>query len=317
MTGRAPGAGGGAATETSPGTGIRLIAIDIDGTLLDGRGQLPDRNRDAVHRAARAGIHVALATGRAFHHARPIGDALWNETLAEDRLTFLVSNGALVKRLDGATLASWLLPREVARGIIAATRPKHRGVAVIFDRNDARQYVYDGIDWSHPRRHWYYERNRAWITRAEPIEEALTEDPVQVGYTGSVAQMRALADVVRALPEADRVTITLTEYAAQDFSLLDIITAGASKGAGLAVLANRLQIDRDNVMAVGDNLNDREMLAFAGAPVVMGNAVAPLLDRGWPVTGTHDDCGLAQALDGLLGARGQTAFSTGSGEAAG
>ena len=79
------------------------------------------------------------------------------------------------------------------------------------------------------------------------------------------------------------------------------------------MLAGRLQIDRDNVMAVGDNLNDREMLAFAGAPVVMGNAVAPLLDRGWPVTGTHDDCGLAQALDGLLEARGETPFSTGSG----
>ena len=299
MTGSAPGADGRAATTTPAGPAIRLLAIDIDGTLLDGHGNLPDRNRDAVHRAARGGIHVALATGRAFHHARPIAEALWDETLPADRLTLLVSNGALVKQSDGTTLASQLLPREVARAIITATRPRHEGVAVIFDRNDARQYVYDGIDWSHPRRHWYYRRNRAWITKAEPIEEALTEDPVQVAYTGSVTEMRVLADAVRALPEADRVTITLTEYAANDFSLLDIITAGASKGTALSVLANRLLIDRANVMAVGDNLNDREMLMFAGAPVVMGNAVAPLLALGWPVTGTHDDCGLAQALDGL------------------
>ena len=302
MTGSAPDAAGRAATATSSGLAIRLVAIDIDGTLLDGRGNLPDRNRDAVHRAARAGIHVALATGRAFHHARPIAEALWDKTLPADRLTLLVSNGALVKQIDDATLASRLLPREVARGVIAAMRPRHQGVAVIFDRNDARQYVCDGIDWSHPRRRWYYQRNRAWITKAEPIEEALTEDPVQVAYTGGVAQMRALADAVRALPEADRVTLTLTEYAAHDFSLLDIITAGASKGAALAAVAGRLRIDRANVMAVGDNLNDREMLSFAGAPVVMGNAVAPLLARGWPVTGTHDDCGLAQALDTLLDA---------------
>ncbi|MXY23616.1 MAG: HAD-IIB family hydrolase [Acidobacteria bacterium] len=302
MTGSAPGAADRAAAATSTGTAIRLVAIDIDGTLLDGRGNLPDRNRDAVHRAARAGIHVALATGRAFHHASPIARALWDETLPADGLTILVSNGALVKQLDGATIASRLLPREIARGIIAAMRPRHRGVAVIFDRSDARQYVCDGIDWSHPRRHWYYQRNRAWITKAEPIEEALTEDPVQVAYTGSVAQMRALADAVRTLPEADRVTITLTEYAAHDFSLLDIITAGASKGAALAAVAGRLRIGPANVMAVGDNLNDREMLMFAGAPVVMGNAVAPLLALGWPVTGTHDDCGLAQALDTLPGA---------------
>ncbi|MXZ73226.1 MAG: HAD-IIB family hydrolase [Acidobacteria bacterium] len=302
MTGSAPGAADRAAAATSTGTAIRLVAIDIDGTLLDGRGNLPDRNRDAVHRAVRAGIHVALATGRAFHHASPIARALWDETLPADGLTLLVSNGALVKQLDGATIASRLLPREIARGIIAAMRPRHRGVAVIFDRSDARQYVCDGIDWSHPRRHWYYQRNRAWITKAEPIEEALTEDPVQVAYTGSVAQMRALADAVRTLPEADRVTITLTEYAAHDFSLLDIITAGASKGAALAAVAGRLRIGPANVMAVGDNLNDREMLMFAGAPVVMGNAVAPLLALGWPVTGTHDDCGLAQALDTLPGA---------------
>ncbi|MYD70084.1 MAG: HAD-IIB family hydrolase [Acidobacteria bacterium] len=302
MTGSAPGAADRAAAATSTGTAIRLVAIDIDGTLLDGRGNLPDRNRDAVHRAARAGIHVALATGRAFHHASPIARALWDETLPADGLTLLVSNGALVKQLDGATIASRLLPREIARGIIAAMRPRHRGVAVIFDRSDARQYVCDGIDWSHPRRHWYYQRNRAWITKAEPIEEALTEDPVQVAYTGSVAQMRALADAVRTLPEADRVTITLTEYAAHDFSLLDIITAGASKGAAVAAVAGRLRIGPANVMAVGDNLNDREMLMFAGAPVVMGNAVAPLLALGWPVTGTHDDCGLAQALDTLPGA---------------
>ncbi len=302
MTGSAPGADDCAATAASTATAIRLVAVDIDGTLLDSRGRLPERNRDAVRRAARAGVHVALATGRAFHHARPIAEALWDEALPPDRLSLLVSNGALIKRLDGATLASRLLSRNVARAIIGAMRPRHRGVAVILDRNDARQYVYDGIDWSHPRRAWYYERNRAWITKAEPIEEAMTEDPVQVAYTGSVAQMRALAESVRGLPEADRVTITLTEYAAQDFSLLDIVTGGSSKGAALAVLAGRLGIDRRCVMAVGDNLNDRDMLAFAGAPVVMGNAVPSLLRLGWPVTGTHDDCGLAQALDKLPGA---------------
>ena len=284
----------------APAPAVRLVAIDIDGTLLNSRGELPDRNRDAVQRTARAGLHVALATGRAFHHTRPIAGALWDGTLPDDGLTLLVSNGALTKRLDGATVARRLLPRDIARAIVTAMRPKHQGVAVIFDRVDGRQYVYDSIDWSHPRRAWYYERNRDYITKAEPIEEALTEDPVQVAFNGNVRQMRTLADEVRKLPEADRLTITLTEYAAQDFSLLDIIAAGASKGAALQGLAGRLEVDRDSVMAVGDNLNDREMLAFAGAPVVMGNAVPPLKAYGWPTTGTQDDCGLADALDRLL-----------------
>lgn len=276
---------------------IRLIAIDIDGTLLDSRGDLPRRNRRAVRRAVDAGLQVVLATGRAYHHALPVAAELAGDPV------LIVSNGALTKTAGGDTLASRLLPRAAARAVLAALRPRRQGVAVIFDRPDARQYLYDGVDWSHPQRTWYYERNREFMTRAEPIERALTEDPVQVSYTGGVADMRALAADVRRLPAAGALAVTLTEYPARDFSLLDLTAGGCSKGAALAVRAQRLGIDRREVMAAGDNLNDREMLEFAGAPVVMGNAVAPLRARGWPLTASHDDCGLADAIERMLAAR--------------
>lgn len=284
-------------TSESP---IRLIAIDIDGTLLDSRSALPARNRRAVHRAVEQGVHVALVTGRAFHHARPIAEALAPDPGAGD-LTLIVSNGALTKRVDGVTLDGRFIPRRTAAAIVEAMRPRHRGVAVVFDRSDARQYAYERIDWSHPQRQWYYERNRAFITRVEPIEEALTEDPAQVAFTGGVEQMRALADEVRGLPEASSVTVTLTEYEERDFSLLDLIAGGWSKGAALEAYACRLKLDRSAVMAVGDNLNDREMLAFAGRPVVMGNAVEPLKRLGWEITASHDECGLADAIDSVTG----------------
>lgn len=284
----------------TPDSPIRLIAIDIDGTLLDGRGALPPRNRRAVHRAIERGIRVVLVTGRAFHHAQPIAEALAPEH-APDALALIVSNGALTKRVDGTTLDRRLVPRETARAIVTAMRPRHQGVAVIFDRPDARQYVFEGIDWSHPQRHWYYERNRAFITRVEPIDAALTEDPAQVAFTGSVEKMRVLADEVGRLPQASDVTITLTEYAERDFSLLDLIAGGWSKGAALKAWTQRLALDRAVVMAVGDNLNDREMLAFAGRPVVMGNAVEPLKRCGWRTTARHDECGLADAIDEVVG----------------
>ena len=273
---------------------IRLIAIDIDGTLLDGRGELPQRNREAVQRAADAGVHVVLATGRAYHHAVPISEELGRASV------LIVSNGALTKTAGGETLACRLLPRRTAHAVLAALRPLHRGVAVIFDRADASQYTYEGIDWSHPQRAWYYERNRAFMTRAEPIEAAVTEDPVQVSYTGSVADIRALAAHARRLPLAGELGLMLTEYEERDFSLLDITARGCSKGAALEVLAQSLDVDQGEVMAVGDNLNDREMLEFAGAPVVMGNAVEPLKARGWPLTATHDACGLADAIERAL-----------------
>ena len=273
---------------------IRLIAVDIDGTLLDSRGNLPARNRRAVRRALDAGVHVVLATGRAFHHAAPTAAEL------ADDIVLIVSNGALTKTVGGDTLASRLLPRATARAVLAALRPRQQGVAVIFDRPDARQYTYEGIDWSHPQRAWYYERNRAFMTRAEPIEAALTGDPVQVSCTGGVEDMRALAADVRRLPVAGGLSLTLTEYPEREFSLLDLTAAGCSKGAALASRAQRLGVDRRDVMAVGDNLNDRDMLEFAGAPVVMGNAVEPLRARGWPLTARHDECGLADAIEQAL-----------------
>ena len=293
-----------------PNGPIRLIAIDIDGTLLDGRGRLPPRNRRAVRRAIDEGVHVVLVTGRAFHHARPIADEL-APAHAPNRLALIVSNGALTKRLDGATLDRRLLPRETARALVAAPRPRGQGIAILFDRPDARQYVYEGIDWSHPQRAWYYERNRAFMTRVEPIETALDDDdPIQVAFTGGVAGMRALAAEVRRRPEAAAVTPTLTEYAARDFSLLDLVAAGCSKGTALAAWSRRLGVEPDAVMAVGDNLNDREMLAFAGRPVVMGNAVESLKEPGWEVTATHDECGLADAIETVTSngpdARGRT-----------
>lgn len=270
---------------------IRLIAIDIDGTLLDGAGHLPDANREAIHAATARGVEVVLATGRSFHHARPIADRL------DIAVVLIVSNGALVKTRDGDTLATRPIPRQLAADLIVSTRAVRTGAALIFDRTDARQYVYERIDWSHPQRQWYYERNRVYMTATPALETALDEDAVQVAFTGGVDEMRALADHVRALPCARHLTLTLTEYEDRDFSLFDVTAGGCSKGATLADWAARRQVHPAEVMAVGDNLNDRDMLEFAGHPVVMGNAVAELKALGWPLTASHDEAGLARAIE--------------------
>lgn len=275
---------------------IQLIAIDIDGTLLDSHGKLPRPNQLAVHNAVKAGIQVVVVTGRAFHHAQPIAKLLGQN------VTLIVNNGALTKRLDGSTLARRLIPQEKALALIAATRPLHRGVGVILDRLDQQQYLYEKIDWSHPQRSGYYKTNRAFITHSDPIENGLVgDDPVQVAFNGSVDEMRRLAAAITSLPESQQLKITVTEYENRDFSLLDIIDGGWSKGAALADWAVHLGARPETVMAIGDNLNDVEMLEYAGSPVVMGNAVNALKIRDWPVTETNDDCGLAVTINELLG----------------
>jgi Cof subfamily protein (haloacid dehalogenase superfamily) len=274
---------------------IRLIALDLDGTVLDSHGQIPDANRAAIARALAAGVEVAIATGRRYEFARAIFERL------PAPLTLILSNGAIVKWHDGRTAMRRLLPRAAARTVLAGA-PEHRSsAALIFDRPREGQVVFEAIDWTDDRHRRFYEANRAFVSEHSPLEEALTEDPVQVMFTGRCAAMRSLAEGLRDGAEGaesgERYSVALTEYAHRDFSLVDVVQAGCSKGAALADWAARQGLSPAEVMAVGDNLNDLEMLEFAGTAVVMGNAVETLKTRGWAATATNDEAGVAEAIE--------------------
>jgi Cof subfamily protein (haloacid dehalogenase superfamily) len=260
----------------------------VDGTLLDSRGRMPDANREAIVEAVERGIHVALVTGRSYPFARPVADPL------PSTVTLIVSNGAIERASDGTTLARRLLPKSVAAELLESTRPFRHLAALIFDREEERQFVFETMDWENPNRKGYWARNQTLIDKCVPLEYALTEDPIQVMFNGGVAEMRTLANL---LPRVNPpFALSVTEYEDRDFTLLDLTDRTATKGQALAWRAAKLGLRREEVMAVGDNLNDLEMLEFAGRPVVMGNAVPPLKQRGWTMTGAHDDAGLAQAI---------------------
>jgi Cof subfamily protein (haloacid dehalogenase superfamily) len=291
---------------------VRLLAVDIDGTLLDSNGLLPPENRSALSAAIETGVEVALATGRRYDFARFVFEQL------PAPLTLILSNGALVKMHDGETMMRRLLPRDVARRVLHAV-PQHRqSAAVTFDRPRDAQIVYESIDWDHPRHSRFFAANRPYLAEVRPLEDCLTEDPVQVMFTGGCVEMRELfnelrhdarvaagacgssgdklAAVVEESPD-HRYSVALTEYEHRDFSLVDILQAGCSKGAALEDWARERGYSRHEVMAIGDNLNDLEMLEFAGVPVVMGNAIADLRGRGWQTTATNDEAGVARAVE--------------------
>ncbi|MGE5361322.1 MAG: Cof-type HAD-IIB family hydrolase [Bacteroidales bacterium] len=269
---------------------IRLIALDIDGTLLDSHWHVPAANRDAIEAAIAAGIEVALVTGRRFDFARPVIDAL------PDPLTLMVNNGAIVKSRDGRTLLAHMLSRDIARAVLESTRAYRDAAAVVFDRPRDEQVIFERIDWADPRRSSYAQRNRVFVAEMSPLERCLTEDPIQVMFNGPFALMRRLIAELRALPFAASFAISVTEYESRDFVMVDVVRAGCSKGSTVAEWARRRGLERDEVMAIGDNLNDREMLEAAGCPVVMANAVEELKATGWPVTGSNDEAGVAQAI---------------------
>jgi Cof subfamily protein (haloacid dehalogenase superfamily) len=272
---------------------IRLIGIDVDGTLLDSEGHMPARNCEAIRTAVDRGIHVALVTGRSYPFARPVA------TVLPPSVSLIVSNGAVERTMDGGTLARRLLDRDVARQVLDQTRGYRDAAALIFDRDAERQVIFETMDWEHPGRQKYWSRNHAHIEKAAPLEDALIEDPIQVMFNGSVSSMRELIEELRARQavKPGDFALSVTEYKHRDFTLVDITSSEATKGRALSWRAAQLGLSRDEVMAIGDNFNDLEMLEFAGRPVVMGNAVAELKTRGWHVTASQDDAGVADAIE--------------------
>jgi Cof subfamily protein (haloacid dehalogenase superfamily) len=240
---------------------IRFIAVDIDGTLLNSKLEVSAANRAAVAEAARRGVEVALVTGRRYDFAMPVARKI------AAPLTMIVNNGALVRTKQGKTLLRHLLPRETAKRVVVATEAWRQETAVVFDRPQANQIMLQSIDWDDPTRGDYYRRNRKYLGEAAPLESCLNEDPIQVMYED------------------------------KDFSMIDVIQAGITKGATLAEWTAVRGIAPEEILAIGDNHNDLEMLCFAGVPVVMGNCVSELKQRGWHVTASNDEDGVAAAIE--------------------
>jgi hypothetical protein len=208
----------------------------------------------------------------------------------------IVNNGALVKSSAGETYLVQLLDRGIAERVLDAAAGFRDLASVCFDRPRKDQVIYEHIDWKDPLRGGYFERNREYLAEMSPLRDCLTEDPIQVMFTGYANQVREVESFLSELPFASEFSLAMTVYDHRDFGLVDVIAGGCSKGATLAEWVRRRGWSREDVMAIGDNLNDLEMLQFAGLPVVMGNSVPELKNLGWRETLSNDQGGVAAAI---------------------
>jgi Cof subfamily protein (haloacid dehalogenase superfamily) len=278
---------------------IRLIALDIDGTLTDPSYQVSARNIAALRAAHDAGIQIILATGRRHDYAMPIAKELGFP------VGLISSNGALIRSSAGETFFTDRLPAKTALELIQYM-DEFRGHAVLtFDRpnnvpgNDS--LVLESADELNKTVTRWMELNRPYIKFVSPLEDALTEDPLQAMYCGRVGRMGAVQERLKQAPFLNQITVMKTQYDHRDLCILDILNKECSKGYALRRWAEEQGVSRDDIMAIGDNYNDLEMLEFAGLAVVMGNASKEMKQNGWKVTGSNAESGVAQAVEEILG----------------
>ncbi len=301
----------------SPRLITRLIAIDMDGTLLHSDGSISARNRAALRLAEDAGIEVVIATGRRHSYAMRVLRGL---DLAP-RSALVSSNGTVIRTIGGDLLHRTFLPTETALWLCSHVRDFRNAMVITFDRlapngDDTRgALVCEQIDQLHDSIGRWMQSNEPYIQRVDRLEDALAADePIQMMIAGSMARM-AEAEArllqhprITAPGDQDRpgaeITLHRTSYPDRDLSIVDILPAGCSKASALEHLLQLRGLTAADLLAIGDNWNDVPMLRLAGRSALMANASDDLLrmaqTNGWSIVPSNDQDGVAVAIEAAL-----------------
>src|SRR6202043_417099 len=169
---------------------IRLLATDIDGTLLNPQFQISNGDLMALRRAHASGIEIVLVTGRRHTFALPIAEQLGFD------LWLISSNGAVTRSLAGKTFHRDLMPAETCRRLCGAMQEFRGNTVLTFDKETKGAIVLERLDELNASIRRWLEKNMAFIEFVVPIEKALVSDPVQTMFCGSMERM---GDALRTL----------------------------------------------------------------------------------------------------------------------
>lgn len=273
----------------------KLLVLDVDGTLLTSQAQIAPRTRAALDRAREAGVAITLATGRRLATVRP--------QLAELDITLpviLQSGAQIVDPTSGEVLYCNPLPRdEVATAVrltvAAGLQP------ILYENSALAQHLLTG-----PAAHDSPAMRRYAMARPDLVRRLSYDELAQLEDS---LELAIIDDLQKVKPLAGRLSLahgrTLISYsAALDSYFLEVFHVTCSKGEALRHLTGHLGLAMSEVVAVGDNYNDREMLEVAGLGVAVANAEPEILAIADRVTGSNDEDGIATLVDALLGPNG-------------
>ena len=310
----------------NPAPTLKLIALDMDGTLLGSNGRVSERNAAALRAAEAAGIEVVIATGRRHCYAMHI----LRDLKLHHANALVSSNGTVIRTIGSELVHRSHMPLSTARWLCKHVADFRNTLVLTFDNvgsdgEDTRgALVVENPAELHGSIGRWMLVNEPYIAHVGSLEEALDGDPpIQMMLCGPVARMREAEALLlqhprvtpvgseATIPDAE-VALHRTEYPERDLCILDILPAGCSKASALLHLAELRGISMQEVLAIGDNWNDVPMLEAAGQAVLMSNAPEDLKQiahaRGWALGLSNDEDGVAVAIEAVLAATGTPAM---------
>ena len=269
--------------------GVRLVASDLDGTLLRPGQTVSDRTRAALAAAREAGITVVLVTGRQPRSLAPVAERIGVGGIA------ICATGALIWDLDTGTMVdSTPLAAEVATRLVHAVREAVPGVLLAVELEER------------------FGREPGWAEDSSPIDPGALEADALELITGPVIKLLARHPTLPFAEFSERARRAVGDHAVAtwaDLRLVEISAAGVTKAYALERLCQGLGIDPSQVVAVGDMPNDLAMLRWAGTAVAVANATQEVLDAADEVTASNLEDGVAQLLERILRMNGSESAS--------
>lgn len=261
---------------------FELVAIDLDGTLLDDDLKISPRTQEVIARVRQQGVHVTIATGRMFASAQPYALQLGLD------IPLITYQGALVKTSQGGqVLYHRFVPLELARQVIQTVNEYGYPINVYLDD---RLFV-EKIT---PEGEMYARRSNVPLHPAGDLLEFLQEDPIKVLVIQEEDKLQALEEKCRKI-FGGKLYITRSQP-----MYLEFMHPEATKKRGLEAVASHLGIGPEKIMVIGDSYNDLEMFRFAGFSIAMGNARPEIKERADYVTKSNREEGVAEALEKFL-----------------
>jgi Cof subfamily protein (haloacid dehalogenase superfamily) len=259
---------------------VKLIATDLDGTLLDSTGKIPERNIEVIREAIARGVAMTICTGRMFSSARRFAEQL------AIKKPLICYNGAMARGIGEDPLWHLTLALPIAKKLLSVCR--ERGVHV-------QSYMDDDVYVSDANDPAFKEYSAHFGVTGRVIGNALyspTTSPTKLlAMTEKAEDAAALAlDLQRQF--GDEIYITRS-----NMNFVEMMNPNVNKAAGLAKLAGIMGFTMDEVLAIGDGENDVEMVGSAGVGVAMGNGAPKIRGAAKHVAPTNDENGVSWAVE--------------------
>jgi Cof subfamily protein (haloacid dehalogenase superfamily) len=273
---------------------IRMLALDLDGTVLDGHGGLTDAAFEAVAAVRRRGIRVVLCTGRRFRTALPVAREL--------RLsgTIVVNNGVLVKDIEsGTTLENDFLPADVYGEVLALMRELVPPLVYVDDYHERTDMLTERIEDAHPFQREYLADNTEFCRVVPDLAERQPDAVIMMSAMADEASLFGLRERVAAVLGERVQTHSLMNKVYQGY-ILEFLSPSSGKWPALRRVAEAAGIPTQEVAAVGDDANDEEMIRNAGLGIAMGNATESVREAARLVVRSNHEGGIVEALERVL-----------------